>query len=66
MDKFLLSFVPEKCQTPKLQLFLDAKTAPKLELMDIEGGFLVEEEERLLKSALADSYNMTRIVSNER
>lgn len=42
------------------------KTAPELELMDIDGGFLVGKKEKLLKSALADSYNMTRIVSNEK
>lgn len=47
------------------QFFLDAKTAPKLELMDIEGGFLVGEEEKLLKSALANIYNRNRIVSNK-
>jgi hypothetical protein len=75
LDNFLLSDLPQLnylelfvdddslFQFP--QIFLDAKTAPKLELMDIEGGFLVGEEEKLLKSALADSYNMTRIVSNK-
>jgi len=63
---YLELFVDDDSTFQFPQLFLDAKTAPKLELMDIEGGFLVGEEERLLKSALADSYNMTRIVSNER
>jgi len=78
LDNFLLSdlphlnylelFVDDDSTFQFPQLFLDTKTAPKLELMDIEGGFLVGEEERLLKSALADSCSRirTRIVSNER
>ena len=76
LDNFLLSDLPKlnylelfvdddsTFQFPKA--FLEAKTVPKLELMDIEGGFLVGEEEKLLSSALADSYNMTRIVSNKK
>ena len=76
LDNFLLSdlpklhhlelFVDDNSIFKFPQDFLEAKTAPKLDLMDIEGGFLVGEGEKLLKSALADSYNMTRIVSNNR
>ena len=75
LDNFLLSdllqlnylelFVHDDSLFQFPQIFLDAKTAPKLELMDIEGGFLVGEEEKLLKSTLADSCNVIHIVSNK-
>jgi len=47
--------------------FLSTKTTPKLELINIEGGFLRGEEEKLLNSDLANRHNIiTRIVFNER
>ncbi|CAA6802358.1 MAG: Unknown protein [uncultured Sulfurovum sp.] len=76
LDNFLLSNLPKvNCLELFLdddshfvfpQIFLEAKTVSKLELMDIEGGFLIGEEEKLLESALADSCNITRIVSNKK
>ena len=76
LENFLLSdlpqlhtlelFVAEDSVFQFPQTFLEAKTAPKLEILDIDGGFLVGEEEKLLKSAFANSQIRTDIVSNER
>lgn len=76
LDNFLLSNLP---QLNYLELFVDddslfsfpekfleAETTPILKKMDIEGGFLLGEEERFLKSALRNRKYRTRIVSNKK
>jgi len=75
LDNFLLSsmpllkrleiFVDDESSFVFPKKFLDGKTTPKLDILDIEGGFLKTEEDKLLKSNIKDSCNFIKIVSND-
>lgn len=45
------------------QEFLDAKNLPSLKILNIEGGFAIGEEKKLLESSLAEVYQIRGIVS---